>query len=134
MLWHERLGAGADGEQAVRALLDLAATLGLAEVDGAGLLEIPAHANGRGLREAGVLPNAGPALGELDGEATGSSRARPRRAGIAAALAAGELSALYLLDADPLAGPSPLPSSEHLRSPWRRSRSCGSARWSGPPR
>jgi NADH-quinone oxidoreductase subunit G len=111
VLWHERLGAGADGEPAVRALLDLAATLGLAEVDGAGLLEIPAHANGRGLREAGVLPNAGPELGELDEDGLDAH-------GIAAALAAGELSAIYLLDADPLAGPSPLPSSEHLRSPW----------------
>jgi NADH-quinone oxidoreductase subunit G len=111
VLWHERLAAGADGERAVRALLDLAATLGLAETDGAGLLEIPAHANGRGLREAGVLPNAGPALGELDEEGLDTP-------GIAAALAAGELSAIYLLDADPLAGPSPLPSSEHLRSPW----------------
>ncbi len=111
VLWHERLGTGADGEAAVRALLDLAATLGLAGVDGAGLLEIPASTNGRGLREAGVLPNAGPELGELDEEGLDAR-------GIAAALAAGELSALYLLDADPLAGPSPLPSSEHLRSPW----------------
>jgi NADH-quinone oxidoreductase subunit G len=109
VLWHERLGA--DGEPAVRALLDLAATLGLAGVDGAGLLEVPAHANGRGLREAGVLPNAGPELGELDEEGLDAR-------GIATALAAGELSALYLLDVDPLAGPSPLPSSEHLRSPW----------------
>ncbi len=82
VLWHERLAAGADGERAVRALLDLAATLGLAETDGAGLLEIPAHANGRGLREAGVLPNAGPALGELDEEGLDTP-------GIAAALAAG---------------------------------------------
>ncbi len=111
VLWHERLGAGADGERAVRALLDLAATLGLAATDGAGLLEIPAHANGRGLREAGVLPNAGPELGEIDEDGLDAH-------GIAAALAAGELSALYLLDVDPLAGPSPLPSSEHLRSPW----------------
>jgi NADH-quinone oxidoreductase subunit G len=111
VLWHERLAAGPDGERAVRALLDLAATLGLAETDGAGLLEIPAHANGRGLREAGVLPNAGPELGELDEEGLDTQ-------GIAEALAAGELSAIYLLDADPLAGPSPLPSSEHLRSPW----------------
>jgi len=111
VLWHERLGAGTDGEPAVRALLDLAATLGLAGIDGAGLLEIPAHANGRGLREAGVLPTAGPELGELDEDGLDAH-------GIAAALAAGELSALYLLDADPLAGPSPLPSSEHLRSPW----------------
>jgi NADH-quinone oxidoreductase subunit G len=111
VLWHERLGASADGEPAVRALLDLAATLGLAATDGAGLLEIPAHSNGRGLREAGMLPNAGPELGELDEEGLDAH-------GIAAALAAGDLSALYLLDVDPLAGPSPLPSSEHLRSPW----------------
>jgi NADH-quinone oxidoreductase subunit G len=114
VLWHERLGAGADGEAAVRALLALAATLGLAATGGAGLLEIPAHANGRGLREAGVLPNAGPELGELGADAEDGLDAH----GIAAALAAGELAALYLLDADPLAGPSPLPSSEHLRSPW----------------
>jgi NADH-quinone oxidoreductase subunit G len=111
VLWHERLAAGADGERAVRALLDLAATLGLAETDGAGLLEVPAHANGRGLREAGVLPNAQPLLGETDEDGLDTQ-------GIAAALAAGELSAIYLLDADPLAGPSPLPASEHLRSPW----------------
>jgi NADH-quinone oxidoreductase subunit G len=111
VLWHERLGAGPDGEPAVRALLDLAGALGLAATGGAGLLEIPAHANGRGLREAGVLPNAGPELAELDEEGLDAH-------GIAAALAAGELSAIYLLEADPLAGPSPLPSSEHLRSPW----------------
>ncbi|MFI5005019.1 MAG: NADH-quinone oxidoreductase subunit NuoG [Solirubrobacterales bacterium] len=111
VLWHERLSAGTDGERAVRDLLDLAATLDLAEIDGAGLLEIPAHANGRGLREAGVLPNAGPELSELDEDGLDAH-------GIAEALAAGELSSIYLLDADPLAGPSPLPSSEHLRSPW----------------
>ncbi len=126
VLWHERLAAGPDGERAVRALLDLAATLGLAETDGAGLLEVPAHANGRGLREAGVLPNAGPELGETDEEGLDTQ-------GIAAALAAGELSAIYLLDADPLAdGPSPLPPpSTSARRGW--SRSCGSRRWSGPP-
>ena len=116
VLWHERLGAGADGEPAVRALLDLAATLGLAATDGAGLLEVPAHANGRGLREAGVLPNAGPQLGEIDAQGLDAQGLDAH--GIAAALAAGELSALYLLDVDPLAGPSSLPSSEHLRSPW----------------
>ncbi|HEV3320808.1 MAG TPA: NADH-quinone oxidoreductase subunit NuoG [Solirubrobacteraceae bacterium] len=116
VLWHERLGAGAEGERAVRALLDLAATLGLAGIDGAGLLEVPAHTNGRGLREAGVLPNAGPELGELD--EGGLNEGGLDAQGIATALAAGELSALYLLDVDPLAGPSPLPSSEHLRSPW----------------
>ncbi len=65
VLWHERLAAGADGEQAVQALLELAAALRLVEIEGAGLLEVPAHANGRGLREAGVLSNAGPGLSEI---------------------------------------------------------------------
>jgi NADH-quinone oxidoreductase subunit G len=85
VLWHERLGAGPDGERAVRALLDLAATLKLAEIDGAGLLEVPAHANGRGLREAGVLPG--------DGGMDWS--------GIGEAFARGELSCLYLLGVEP---------------------------------
>jgi NADH-quinone oxidoreductase subunit G len=94
VLWHERLAAGADGERAVRALLDLAATLGLAEIDGAGLLEVPAHANGRGLREAGVLPNAGPELSETDEDGLDAQ-------GIAEAFERGELSCLYLLGVDP---------------------------------
>jgi NADH-quinone oxidoreductase subunit G len=94
VLWHERLAAGADGERAVHALLDLAATLGLAEIDGAGLLEVPAHANGRGLREAGVLPNAGPELGETDEDGLDTQ-------GIAEAFERGELSCLYLLGVDP---------------------------------
>jgi NADH-quinone oxidoreductase subunit G len=94
VLWHERLAAGTDGERAVQALLALAATLGLAEIDGAGLLEVPAHANGRGLREAGVLPNAGPDLGEIDEEGLDAP-------GIAQAFAQGELSCLYLLGVDP---------------------------------
>jgi NADH-quinone oxidoreductase subunit G len=90
VLWGERLGAAA-----LPALLNVAGRLGLADRDGAGLLEVPASANGRGLREAGFLPNAGPGLGE------------PRAAGrsareIAAAAADGELTALYLLHADPV--------------------------------
>jgi NADH-quinone oxidoreductase subunit G len=99
VLWHERLSAGADGERAVRALLDLASTLGLADIDGGGLLEVPAHANGRGLREAGVLPNAGPGLGEIE-EAGLDAR------GIADAFEQGELNCLYLLGVDPPAGGS----------------------------
>jgi NADH-quinone oxidoreductase subunit G len=94
VLWHERLAAGDDGERAVRALLEMAGTLGLAEIDGAGLLEVPAHANGRGLREAGVLPNAGPGLSETDEEGLDAQ-------GIAEAFARGELSCLYLLGVDP---------------------------------
>jgi NADH-quinone oxidoreductase subunit G len=94
VLWHERLAAGDDGERAVHALLELAATLGLAAIDGAGLLEVPAHANGRGLREAGVLPNGGPELGEVEEEGLDTN-------GIARAFARGELSCLYLLGVDP---------------------------------
>jgi NADH-quinone oxidoreductase subunit G len=95
VLWAERLTAGPDGERAAQALLDLAATLALADTDCAGLLEIPAGANGRGLREAGALPNAGPGLSPVETEGLDAF-------GIAGALAAGELSALYLLGADPL--------------------------------
>jgi NADH-quinone oxidoreductase subunit G len=97
VLWHERLGAGPDGERAVRTLLDLAAMLELSSIDGAGLLEIPAHANGRGLREAGVLPNAGPQLSEIEEEGLDGH-------GIAEAFERGELSCLYLLGVDPPAG------------------------------
>jgi NADH-quinone oxidoreductase subunit G len=96
ILWGERLTAGSDGAAAARALLDLAQTLSLADTAGAGLLEIPAGANGRGLREAGVLPNAVPGLSELDAEPGRDARA------IAEALAEGELAALYLFQADPL--------------------------------
>ena len=99
VLWHERLAAGADGERAVRALLDVAATLGLAEIDGAGLLEVPAHANGRGLREAGVLPNAGPGLSDTHEDGLDVQ-------GIAEAFERGELTCLYLLGVDlPASGP-----------------------------
>jgi NADH-quinone oxidoreductase subunit G len=99
ILWGERLTAGSDGAATARALLDLARTLSLADTAGAGLLEIPTGANGRGLREAGVLPNAGPGLGEPD-EAPG----KDARA-IAEALAEGELAALYLFQTDPLHEP-----------------------------
>ena len=83
-----------DGDAA--GLLALAEALGLARRDGAGMIGIPHAANGRGLREAGILPNAGPGL------------TRPRVPGgldapaIATKLAAGDLTALYLLGVDPL--------------------------------
>jgi NADH-quinone oxidoreductase subunit G len=98
VMWGERLTRGANGAEGARALLDIASSLSLAETDGAGLLEIPSHANGRGLREAGVLPNAGPGLSSVANEGLDTI-------GIAEALAQGELSALYLLDADPRATP-----------------------------
>jgi NADH-quinone oxidoreductase subunit G len=108
VLWGERLIAGPDGAGAVQALLDLAETLNLAETDGAGLLEVPAQANGRGLREVGVLPNAGPGSSATDQD---GMHARA----MAAALGEGELSCLYLLGADPLTG-----ASEQDRELWEQ--------------
>jgi NADH-quinone oxidoreductase subunit G len=96
ILWGERLAAGLDGEAALQALLALAQTLSLSDTSGAGLLEIPAGSNGRGLREAGVLPNAGPGLSELDDAPGKDAHA------IAEDLAGGELAALYLFQVDPL--------------------------------
>jgi NADH-quinone oxidoreductase subunit G len=96
ILWGERLTAGPSGEAGAQALLELADALGARGVDGAGLLEIPAAANGRGLREAGVLPNAGPGL-----SAPQQTDARDAQA-IAEGLADGSLDALYLFQADPL--------------------------------
>ncbi len=102
ILWGERLAAGPNGPAGIQALLDIAEALGVGGVEGAGLLEIPATSNGRGLREAGVLPNAGPGLSEP------ASTGRDARA-IAEGLADGELAALYLLHSDPLRD---LPGSE----------------------
>ncbi len=99
ILWHERLTAGPDGAACARALLELADSLALSATAGAGLLEIPAAGNGRGLREAGVLPNAGPGLTELSASAGSDGL---DAAGIARGLAGGELAALMLLGSDPL--------------------------------
>jgi NADH-quinone oxidoreductase subunit G len=100
ILWGERFAAGPDGDERVRALLDLAAELSLGETDGAGLLEIPATSNGRGLRESGVLPNSGPGLSEREQECLDARS-------IAEALSSGELSALYLFEVDPLSVSDP---------------------------
>ena len=67
LLWGERLTAGPRGAAGARALLAIAEALGMASTPGAGLLEVPLASNGRGLREAGVLPNAGPGLSEPAG-------------------------------------------------------------------
>lgn len=107
VVWGERLTQGPHGERAARELLALAHGLGLAQTAGAGLLEIPDATNGRGLREVGVLPNGGPGYATLDGP-EGRDGAQ-----IAAGLAAGELSALYLLHCDPLV-------SRPDRQLWRR--------------
>ena len=65
-----------------RALLAIAEALGMAATPGAGLLEVPLASNGRGLREAGVLPNAGPGLSEparRRAERPDTTRPRSRR-------------------------------------------------------
>ena len=90
IVWGERIGA-----EAAAALLRIAELLNLASHAGAGLIEIPSGSNGRGLREAGVLPNAGP--GYLDLATPGRGAAE-----IAQATADGEITALYLLQTDPV--------------------------------
>jgi NADH-quinone oxidoreductase subunit G len=126
ILWGERLGAAA-----LPALLNVAGRLGLAEREGAGLLEVPASANARGLREAGVQPNAGPGYSEVaalgagaaaddtgsaargeGADATGVPSGRSAHE-IAAAAADGSLAALYLLHVDPVRDLSDAPL-------WRR--------------
>jgi NADH-quinone oxidoreductase subunit G len=95
VLYGERLVSGPRGAEAARALLDLAGRLDvLGGRDGAGLLCVPSTPNGRGLAEAGVLPNAGPGLSDAP--------AGRDAAAMAAAARDGELTALYLLHADPI--------------------------------
>jgi NADH-quinone oxidoreductase subunit G len=91
ILWGERHL----GEAALGSLLSIARRLGLDGRDGAGLLEIPAGANGRGLREAGVLPSTGPGYADVDAPGRGA-------AGIARAAADGAITALYLFQTDPV--------------------------------
>jgi NADH-quinone oxidoreductase subunit G len=96
IVYGERLVSGPRAAHAARALLNVAQRVGLAEHEHAGLLAAPANANGRGLREAGCLPDAGPGWAELT-DPGGRSAGE-----IAQALADGELGALYLLHVDPL--------------------------------
>jgi NADH-quinone oxidoreductase subunit G len=65
------------------------------DTDGAGLIEVPVATNARGLREVGCLPNLAPGLADAAGAGTGAPE-------IAGALSGGELSALLLVQADPL--------------------------------
>jgi NADH-quinone oxidoreductase subunit G len=92
IVWGERVGA-----DALPPLLEIADLLGLATREGAGVLEIPGTANGRGLREAGVLPDAGPGYAELPFEFAGRSALQ-----MATAAAAGEVTAFFLFEIDPV--------------------------------
>jgi len=89
IIYSERLGPGAG------ALLRIADSLELTAQPGAGLLCLPAGSNGRGLREAGAVPDAGPGYSAL--ATHGRSTAE-----IGAAAAAGELTALHLFGTDPI--------------------------------
>jgi NADH-quinone oxidoreductase subunit G len=105
IVWGERIGR--EGEEAITALLEVAAALGLADREGCGLLEIPDLANARGLREVGCLPDAGPGLSETRSmlspsegpnmDLTGKSTEEVREA-----LESGELKTLLLFGVDPL--------------------------------
>jgi NADH-quinone oxidoreductase subunit G len=93
-------GAGPDvvilaSERVGAALAPLAEALGLRDRPGAGLLVVPSSSNGRGLREVGVLPDAGPGLSAVE-------RSGRDAAGIATGLEEGHLVAVWLLGVDPL--------------------------------
>jgi NADH-quinone oxidoreductase subunit G len=96
ILWGER----SLGEEALGTLLSIAERLGLGDREGAGLVEIPAGANGRGLREAGAVPGTGPGYRDV----AASEVATPGRGGaeIARAVVTGEISALWLFQTDPV--------------------------------
>jgi NADH-quinone oxidoreductase subunit G len=91
VIWSERVARS--DPRALDLLGRIAATLDLA-ADGAGLIEVPEAANGRGLREVGCLPGIGPGFSDA---APGMSTPEIRDA-----LAAGDLDALWLFDADPI--------------------------------
>lgn len=90
VVWGERIGASATNE-----LLGLADVLNVSGIEGAGLLEIPETTNARGLREAGVLPDAGPGLAALAVQGRGVEEIRR-------ALIDGELDGVILVGVDPL--------------------------------
>ncbi|MBS0550860.1 MAG: molybdopterin-dependent oxidoreductase, partial [Proteobacteria bacterium] len=89
VVWGERIGDGAD------LLSQLAEALNVAGTEGAGLLEVPDTTNARGLREAGVLPDAGPGLAALAVNGHGTEAIRE-------ALIDGSLDGVILVGVDPL--------------------------------
>jgi NADH-quinone oxidoreductase subunit G len=94
VVWGERIGRGDSGPAAIEELLGLAEGLGMSGTDESGLLEVPDVANGRGLREAGCLPDAGPGLVE--------TTAGMGTEAIREALESGDLDAIILFGVDPL--------------------------------
>ena len=111
IVWGEQLTQ--PSASAVDWLAVISGPLNLSEREGSGLLEVPATANARGLREAGCLPDAGPGLAEAD-------RGRGTRT-LPAAIERGEIKSLVLFGVDPLrdfpeteAWKSALAAVEHL--------------------
>jgi NADH-quinone oxidoreductase subunit G len=89
IVFGERIGAAA-----ATTLTRIARRLGVTEHDGAGLLALPAGANGRGLREAGAVPDAGPGYAAAEGTGRGTAEI--------GAAAGGEITALHLFGSDPV--------------------------------
>ncbi len=94
ILWGEKIlyyGGGAAPAMTVANIVD---KLGMARRDGAGHLQIPVQANGRGLREVGFLPNFGPGLTDTENDGKSSNE-------IVEALG-DEVNALILMGTDPV--------------------------------
>jgi NADH-quinone oxidoreductase subunit G len=91
IVWGERLWRSPG---AVDALHACAHSLDMHKRIGPGLLEVPEEPNTRGLREVGCLPGAGPGLGPIDA-GRGSAQIKD-------GLAAHELGAFLLVNADPV--------------------------------
>ncbi|MBJ7348657.1 MAG: NADH-quinone oxidoreductase subunit NuoG, partial [Thermoleophilaceae bacterium] len=66
IVWSERLSETPHGGAPLQALCNLAGHLNLSTTDGAGLFQVPIQANGRGLREIGVLPHLGPGFAPVE--------------------------------------------------------------------
>jgi NADH-quinone oxidoreductase subunit G len=94
VVWSERIGRGEEGGAALEALGALAAALRLGEREGSGLIAVPEETNGRGLREVGCLPDAGPGFAEAPA-GRGSEAIRE-------GLESGELGAALLVHVDPV--------------------------------
>ncbi len=92
ILWGEKI-LYYDTAAPAMTIANIVDQLKLGQIDGAGHLQIPIQANGRGLREVGFLPNLGPALTE-EGDGLSSNEIREQLGD--------DVNALLLLDADPV--------------------------------
>ncbi len=97
VIWGESIAWNIEGG---RRLCDLAAALGMAEKVGSGLLEVPAFANARGLREVGCLPDAGPGISALSPAAMHFSDWQTLT--VPRGIESGEIEALILFGVDPI--------------------------------